>query len=225
MKKILLTSLLLLTLSLAACSGTASATQASSTQESASLPTATQLVVGTLKLKETEQAVTSEQASELLVMWQVYENLISSDTAAHAEIDGLVEQIQETMTADQMSAIKAMNLTQQDVFATMQEQGGDFMQARQSSSSSSSTQSGGSFSPPDGGGGMPGGSAPPDGGSGMTGGAPPDSGMGGMGGAGLNTSTDQTQNAGTGLGAGSSAGVPTALVEALIQYLQETANA
>jgi len=155
-------------------------------------------------------------------MWEVYQNLMSSDTAAQAEIDGLVDQIQETMTSDQMSAIKAMNLTQQDVFATMQEQGGDFVQARQSSSSSSSTQSGGGMP---GSGGMPGGGAPPDGGGGMAGGAPPDGGMGGMGGAGSSTSTDQSQSAGTGPGAGSAAGVPTALVEALIQYLQQIANA
>jgi hypothetical protein len=52
--------------------------------------------------------------------WQVYQELSQSDTAAQAEIDGLVEQIEETMTADQMQAITAMNITQQDVFTAMQ---------------------------------------------------------------------------------------------------------
>ena len=137
MKKVFLTTLLLLALTLTACSGTANTNQASSTQESATLPTATQLIVGTLKLDGTKQAVTSDQAKDLLVMWQVYQDLASSDTAAQEEIDSLVEQIQETMTTDQMSTIKAMNLTQQDVFAVMQEQGGDFVQVRQSSGSSS----------------------------------------------------------------------------------------
>jgi hypothetical protein len=220
MKKILLITLLLLTLTLTACGSASNTDQVSSTQESATLPTATQLAVGTLKLDGTEQAVTANQANELLVMWQVYQDLSSSDTAAQEEIDGLVEQIQETMTTDQTNAIKAMNLTQQDVFALMQEQSGDFTQARQSSSSSNSMQSGGGFAPPDGG--MAGG--PPDGGS-LPGGAPPDGGIGGMGSAGSSTSTGQTQATGTGAGAGGSAGVPTPLVSALIQYLQQIASA
>jgi hypothetical protein len=179
-------------------------------------------VVGTLKLDGTGQSVTAAQANDLLVMWQVYQDLINSDTAAQEEIDGLVEQIQETMTTDQMSAIKAMGLTQQDIFAVMQEQGGDFVQAQRSDSETFS------FSPNSGGG--PGGGGPPDGG--MAGGAPPDGGMGGdmgaMGGAGPGTSTDQSQSTGTGSGAGrsaGSAGVPTALVDALIQYLQQIASA
>jgi hypothetical protein len=79
-------------------------------------------VVGTLQLEGTEQAVTSEQAQELLPMWQVYQDISNSSTAAQSEIDGLVEQIQETMSAGQMQAITVMNLTQQDVSATIQAQ-------------------------------------------------------------------------------------------------------
>jgi TolA-binding protein len=222
MKKTFLFALLIFALALTACSGTASADQASSTQASAALPTATQLVIGTLKLEGTEQAVTSEQAKDLLVMWQVYQDLNSSDTAAQEEIDGLVEQIQETMTSEHMKAISAMNLTQQDIFALMQEQGVGMGQVRQSSSSnnSNSTQSGGGFTPPDGG--MAGG--PPDGG-GMPGGAPPDGGIGGIGASGSSTSTGQAQNTGAGSGAGGTAGISTALVGALIQYLEQIASA
>jgi len=205
---------IVLALLLTACSGTASATQASPTQESASLPTATQLVVGTFKLEYTDQAVTSEQAKDLLVMWEVYQNLISSDTAAQAEIDALVEQIQETMTTDQIIAIQAMNLTQQDVFAVTQEQGGDFTQQSSSGNTSSFSPNAGS-GPPDGGGAMP------NGGGDMGGGAPPDGGMGGMGGTGSSTSTGQTQDIVAGSDAGSSTNAPTALVEALIQVLQQ----
>jgi hypothetical protein len=181
------------------------------------LPVVSQLVLGTLKLDGSDQAVTTDQASELLVMWQVYEELNSSDTAAQEEIDGLVEQIQETMTAEQAKSILAMNLTQQDVFTLMQEQGIGMGQVRQSSSSSGSTQSGGGFAPPEGG--NPGG--PPDGG-GMVGGAPPEGGVGGdIAVAGSSTSTGQSQNAGAGPSFGGTAGVPTALVDALIQYLEQ----
>jgi hypothetical protein len=187
-------------------------------QTSDGLPVATQLVVGTLQLEGTDQAVTSEQAQELLPMWQVYQEISNSSTAAQEEVDGLIEQIQETMNAGQMQAITEMNLTRQDVFAAIQVQN-----ITVSSGGGQSSNSGGvSFSPPDGG--MPDG-GPPD--AGMGGGAPPDGGMGdmaGMDGAGPSTSTDQNQEAGTNPGLGSPASVPTVLIDALIQYLEQLAS-
>lgn len=216
MKKVLLTTMLFLTLALAACNGAASASQASSPQESASLAAAAQLAVGTLKLDGTEQAVTGEQASELLVMWQVYLDLAGSDTAAQEEIDGLVNQIQETMTSEQMEAIRAMDLTQQDLFALMQEQGTETGSSQRSSGDTTFTFApGGGGGPPDGGGGPP-----AD--AGMAGGAPPDGGMGGdlggMDGIGPGSGTDQS--AATGQAAGGNQSIPTALVRAVVQYLE-----
>jgi hypothetical protein len=227
MKKPFLFTLLIFVLTLSACSGTASTSQASSsqansTQESASLPTATQLVVGTLKLEGTDQAVTADQAKELLMLWQVYQELSNNDTAAQAEFDGLIDQLQGTMTTEQMQAITAMKLTQSDVFALMQEKGLSVGQPQQSSSgsgNSSSTQSGGGFAPSSGG--MPGG-APPD--AGMAGGGPPDGGVAGIVGAGSTTGTSQTQSTGTGSSAGRSTGVPSVLVDALIQVLEQKAG-
>jgi hypothetical protein len=211
MKKIFLAVLLLFILTMTACGSS----QVNAVQASAGMPAATLLVVGTLQLEGTQQAVTGEQAGELLPMWQVYQSLTESGTAAQAEIDGLVEQIQETMTAGQMESISAMNLTQQDVFALMQEQGGGMGQAPQGSSGSTSTQSGGGFALPDGG-------APPGGGSG--GGAPPDGGMADMGGTGPSTSLEQNQGTEAAPGAGRTAGVPATLVETLIQLLEQRAG-
>ena len=58
-------------------------------------------------------------------MWEVYKQIVSSDTAAQAEIDGLSEQIRETMTQAQQQSITAMKLSERDVFAVMQQgQGG-----------------------------------------------------------------------------------------------------
>jgi len=95
MKKIFPPVLLLFTLIMTAC-GSA---QVNPTQASDDVPVATMLVIGTLQLEGTQQAVTDEQAGELLPMWQVYQSLTNSSTAAQAEIDGLVEQIRETMTS------------------------------------------------------------------------------------------------------------------------------
>ena len=203
---------------LAACNSSNELLTVSDASEDA-LSTETQLVLGTLRLDGTEQAVTADQANELLVMWQVYQDLNSSDTAAQEEIHGLVEQIQEMMTIEQMKAISAMNLTQQDVFALMQEQGVSLGQVQQSNNNSV-TQNGGGVAPPDGG--MVGG--PPDAGGGLAGGVPPDGGIGGIGSSGSSTSTSQTQDMEAGLGVGGSAGVPSALVDELIQYLEQIAS-
>ena len=67
--------------------------------------------------------MTAEQAAELLPLWQTMQVLSDSDTAADQEKEALITQIQETMTAEQMQAITDMNLTRQDMFAIMQEQG------------------------------------------------------------------------------------------------------
>lgn len=118
MKKFLFSVLLLLTIILTACSSASTGTALNST--SADLSIEAQLAVGTLKLAGTDQDITAEQAKNLMLYWQVYQELGESDTAAQAEVDGLVAQIQETMTADQMQAIAAMQITQQDVFTSMQ---------------------------------------------------------------------------------------------------------
>jgi len=170
MKKITLSIFTLLILTLTACSGASNAIQPDSAT-SGSLSMETQLIVGTFKLDGTDQAVTAEQATELLPLWQTLQVLYSSDTAAQEEKDALIAQIQETMTPEQTQAITTMNLTQRDVFTIMQERGGGASQRGVTSSNSSGTnnnRNNGGFGPPDDGG-FPGG-APPDGGSGFPGG-------------------------------------------------------
>ena len=168
MKKILLATLTILTLILTACSASSTTPQAGPTTQEVTLPLATQLIVGTFKLEGTSQAVTTEQAKELLPMWQVYQDLLTSDTAAQEEVDGLVEQIQETMTAEQTQAITDMKLTQRDIFTLMQEKGLGLGGEQRNNSGGNSTGNGnnsggnGGFTPPDGGGFPAGG--PPDGG-------------------------------------------------------------
>jgi len=201
-----------LALSLAACAGNAG----QATPE-ASLPIASQLVVGTFRLEGTDLAVTPEQAADLLVLWQVYVDLGESDTAAQVEMDALVEQVQETMTVEQVNTILDMQVTQQDVFAVLVEQGGMGSSAGAGSGGDTSTASSGAggFAPPDGG--MTG--SPPDGG-----GAPPDGGMMPAGGTGGTTSTSQDGEAGAGASPAGGADVPTALVEALVRLLEQKVN-
>jgi hypothetical protein len=201
MKQITLISMIVLSLVLTACGGTQSASQTGS-PTAETLPAASRLVLGTFKLEGTENTVTAEQAAELLPLWQIYASLTQSDTAAQAEIDALVEQIEETMRPGQAEAINEMGLTKADVMVVMAEQ--KIVEAAPQQSGTVNVSSGSPQGGPDGG--MP----PSDMGGGdpaMAGGAVP------MGTSGESTESTTTQITGE-------AGVPSVLVEALIQLLQ-----
>ena len=120
--KIVLPLLLIPIFLLSACGAATTATAQGGTNQQA-LPLAEKLAIGTLKLEGTESAISAKQAADLLPLWQVYSSLITSDTAAQEEKDALAEQIQETMSSEQIKAIEALNLTQRDVFASMQQLG------------------------------------------------------------------------------------------------------
>ncbi len=229
MKQTILTSLILLMLILNACSSTSSDTQVASAPPNPDLPITPQLVIGTMKLEGTEQEVTSEQAAGLLPLWQVYSEMSVSDTTAQEELDALVEQIQGTMTTEQMKAITNMQLTPENIFTLMQEQGIDMgggrgLSSEQIATAQASRGSGGGFTPPDGdvfvpsdGGG--GGFAPPDGSGGFPGGAGQ-----GTGGQSLSSEQIATAQAGRASGTGGPNRIPTGLIDLLIKYLEERAS-
>lgn len=81
-----------------------------------------QLAVGTLLLEDTELAVDETQAADLLPLWRAAQSLMSSDTAAALEIEAVYNQIQDTMTSEQISTIAEMELTE-EALATMLEEG------------------------------------------------------------------------------------------------------
>jgi hypothetical protein len=199
MKKLLFSLLIVLSLFLYACSTASTGTPISSTDNE--LPIATQLAVGTLKLEEGGQDVTAEQAEELVIYWQVYKELSQSETAAQAEMDGLVAQIQETLTDPQLQAITHMALTQQDVLTAMQ---GMTVVSRNSSGTTFSSPFGGN---------MPAGGPPADGG-----GAPPDGGMA-IDGSGVAPAVDQVQSSQFVTELAGTAGVPSTLIDVVIESL------
>ena len=221
MKKITLTIITILLLILTACSGTSSTPQANSGLQdelSGELPIASKLVIGSFKLEDTDLPITLEQAADLLPLWQVYQDLSSSDTAAQEEIDALIEQIQETMTSEQMQAISAMNLTRQDMFTFMQEQG---VQLAGGTGESSQARGGQNNS----------GELPEVRGpvivQGGPGGAGPGGGFGGGQGQGLSPqqiATAQARRTENGGGGFALNGTPAPLIEALVKLLQEKAG-
>jgi hypothetical protein len=70
-----------------------------------------QLALGAIQLDETDLAVDETQAAALLPLWQALSALSRSDTTAVAELNAVINQIQESMTPAQISAIAAMRLT------------------------------------------------------------------------------------------------------------------
>jgi hypothetical protein len=85
------------------------------------LPVETQLILGTLLLEGTDEAVDAEQAAVLLPLWEKWHDLNRSNAATAEDRNALMEEIQAAMTPDQLEAINAMQLTQADVEAIMAE--------------------------------------------------------------------------------------------------------
>lgn len=218
MKKILLIPLLALALVLSAC-GAAQATPDPATgfdPANAQMPLSSQLLVGSLKLDGTDQQITAEQAATLLPLWKLLKTLSASDTAAQQEVDALAKQISDAMTQEQLDAIAAMALTLQDMFTLMEDLG--IESAFQGDGSGQRPEG---FQPPEGfvpgqGGGQGGGP-----GGGFSGGP------GGGGGQNLTPeqiATAQAMRAERGGGFAGGARLNSALLEALIEYLEKLAQ-
>jgi hypothetical protein len=84
-------------------------------------PLENKLAVGTLKLESTAQAITAEEAKNLLPLWKAVKSLNSSNTASPAEVQALYKQIEDTLTPEQVSTIKDMALTGADFQALMKQ--------------------------------------------------------------------------------------------------------
>jgi hypothetical protein len=206
MKKTFIPIFLFLIFLLTACAASnSSPTAANNFSGNTSLPLAMQLVVGTFKLEKTANAVTADQAVKLLPLWQVYKDLSVSTSAAQEEINALADQIQGTMTPEQVQAISDMKLTRRDISQIMQDLGVE--SANRPNASGTPRPNGGQ------GGNFPGGGP---------GGGPPG---GGGPGFGQNQSpqqiaTFQASRSQNGGGNGQFNRIPPALFDALIKLLE-----
>ncbi len=81
-----------------------------------------QLALGTLQLEDGELAIDEGTAAELLPLWQALQSLMNSDTTAAVELEAVVNQIQDSMSAAQIEAIADMKLTE-DSLTSMMENG------------------------------------------------------------------------------------------------------
>ena len=205
----------MLILILAGCNsvpGNTSSGSAASLTDSYSnaIPVPEQLIIGTFKLEDTDLAVTPETAAQLIPLWQAYSSLTASDSASQQELEALINQIQETMSPDQIQAIADMKLTRDDIRTALQAQGATFGPAGGSGQSR-----GGTPVPGERGGGFPGG-GPPDGGI---------PGMGAPGGFGAGrAATPNPQAMATYQARQANSGANPRLINALIEFLQTKAG-
>lgn len=135
-----------------------------STEYSDALPLDMQLAFGTMQLEDTNLAITAEQATAILPYWRVLQSLKQTGNAANAEINAVVKQIQDGMTGEQITAIVAMELTEETLQTMLEE--GSLSFGRGSGQGDEASGSGGGFR----GGGFPGGGGPGGGGPGGFGG-------------------------------------------------------
>jgi len=78
------------------------------------------LALGILELEESNDAVTPEQASEMLPLWKM---LASGGLRGDTESASVTKQIENTLTASQSTTITTMDLTSEDQQVWMEEQG------------------------------------------------------------------------------------------------------
>jgi hypothetical protein len=217
-KPIVIIISLLLILALAACSSSAQQTGTSQSRTGGApsgapreLPLALKLALGTFKLDGTNNAVDAQEAQQLLPLWKAALALGQSDTTAQEEMTALINQIQNTMTPDQIKAIDAMGLIYQDMATIAQEQGisiggGGFGNLSPEARSTMQAARASGQSPQGGfGGGFPGGGP-------------------GGGGGGFSGQARQTSSVSNGATSGVSSGVNPALLNALIKYLETKAQ-
>jgi hypothetical protein len=136
MKPFVLIVLIVVALTLAACGGATTPAAPATTPVAAAngatpTPSATylktdyadatsvrnQLALGILKLEGTANAITAEQATELVPLWQAIIALSGTSTTAEAELTAVQNQIVEALQPAQLQAIGARQLTTADLNA------------------------------------------------------------------------------------------------------------
>jgi hypothetical protein len=118
--------LLLIILLVSACSvegGSESQVKLSTNYAEDALSVELQLILGSLLLEDTNLAIDPEMASSLVPYWKMYLSLSESDSAAEAELQAMLMDIQGVMTEGQIGYISGLQLTQESMMTTIDELG------------------------------------------------------------------------------------------------------
>lgn len=115
------------------------------------------LGLGIIQLAETDLAITSQQAADLLPLWKAVKTLKTDQTYSQAETLALYQQIEKSLTQEQIQAINDLNWSQAELSALTQKYAATAPQntASQSTSTTTGAAEGQPMDAPMGGGGAP----------------------------------------------------------------------
>lgn len=173
---------------------TGAAASALNTKYTDAVSVAEQLLTGTFMLADTNLSLTGEQTAQLIPLWTSLKEAVQN-SAAQEQTDAILQQIESTLTAEQVKAIVDFRITRQSMMSVLQDKGVTMGGPQGNSGPNGS----GGGTPPDG--------TPPAGGSGNGNGTPPQ--------------MDGTPVAGN-PSQGRGSFLPPELIDALIQFLQGT---
>lgn len=196
------------------------------------------LALGMLALEDTQYPLSADQAADLLPLWKAAQSLSTSQTITVEEFQAIFNQIEATLTPEQLAEIESLDLTPEAITElseryglTFGPGGGGFDPENLSPEQQATIealQESGEFP---GEGGFPGGGGPPAGGfpeGGPGGGGFPEGGFpgGGPGGGGDLGSLPEAQQTAIAEGAasrsgqGPGGGLPAAFYAAIIEFLE-----
>ncbi len=104
----------------AAVQGTPEAQAAQGAPANGEFPEIAKVLLGSFLLENTEFAITAEQAASLLPLWKGLNALQNSETITNEELQGLYDQITDTMTAEQKAQIESLNINQDSMRTVME---------------------------------------------------------------------------------------------------------
>jgi len=125
-------------------------TSDSGTAQAETMPFDSIAGIGIIKLEGTESAIDSETAVNLLPLFKALKALSTNSNTSVAEMTALNNQIKNSLTADQLTAIENLKITSADVAKLMKENGLTSTTSSGSASTSSNRNNGGMGGPPDG---------------------------------------------------------------------------
>jgi hypothetical protein len=82
-------------------------------QEMVQLSSQMRLILGNMSLGDSDLKLTQEQAAALIPLWKVMKTLLTSDTAAGAEIEALLNQIQSVLSPEQLDWVNNYSITKE----------------------------------------------------------------------------------------------------------------
>jgi hypothetical protein len=123
-KILIISTAMIIMINLSACTGMQlSLAAVNPLQNPSGLQVKDKLAVGILKLEDSTLAVTAAQARDLLFMWKGIKSLNTNNNTSPLEIAAIYDQMQETLTPQQVQSIRDMNITDGDIGMLMQKYG------------------------------------------------------------------------------------------------------